>query len=168
VASYAEPSDLLARYDAREIGDLVADDGEQIGAAALATDTNVLAALSDASGQIEAALVVGNRYTASALEGLTGNSLALLKRITCMLAICHLMDRRPAGYGDAAEKRQEQALDYLERLRNGENVFNLSDQKDAGEVDVEGPTYSEYDQQQMWSHRPRNAFYPGLRLPNGR
>lgn len=157
--AYASGANLLERYDARDIGDLVADDGTQITAVNIPTNTNVLAALNDASGEIDAALMVGNRYAASELSGLTGNSQYHLIRMTCDIAMARIMGRRPGRDIEKLKAMMELAESHLERLRNGENVFNLADQKDAGNPSASGLSAVEYSQSGLIRDRSRN-YYP--------
>ena len=79
--AYASVADLKKRFDVRTLGDLASDDGTQVASANLPADENVLAALDDASGEIDSAVLVARRYTTSDLTALTGNSLAYLKRL---------------------------------------------------------------------------------------
>jgi len=90
--AYATPTDLSARFDEAIIKDLASDTGDPVDN--ITTDTKVLAALDDASGRIESACTVSRLYSPDDLAGLTGNTLALLKRITCELAMAYLMGRR--------------------------------------------------------------------------
>ena len=102
MAAYAEPSDLVNRLELPTIQRLISDDGQDVPAEDLATDDKLLAALEDASGDVEAAMLVGKRYSVEDLEGLTGNSLATLKRITCTIALAYLLERRPTVHLEQA------------------------------------------------------------------
>ena len=53
--SYASPSEMKARYDARRLGELVKDDGTKATPVQLDTDTVLQAALDDGHGLIDAA-----------------------------------------------------------------------------------------------------------------
>jgi phage gp36-like protein len=140
MAAYAEPSDLLARHDNTVVAELCSEDEHAVPAEDLATDTNLLAALEDASGEVESACLIGKRYSVEDLEGLTGNSLAKLKRITCTIAMANLLERRPVVHVQEAEKLLERAEKYLEQLRTGQRIFNLEDQVDTQLPTVDGPT----------------------------
>ncbi|MEK9810000.1 MAG: phage protein Gp36 family protein, partial [Candidatus Nanopelagicales bacterium] len=96
--AYAAASDMQLRFDERTLAELVSDTDVAIDTADLATDTKLAAALDDASGVIDAALLTGGRYSAASLSGLTGNSLALLKRLCCVLAMTFLRQRRVGGF----------------------------------------------------------------------
>lgn len=72
--SYAEPDDLFERFDWREIGEAVSDENNRGTLAELQADSKVLTALSDASGEVESALIVGGNYTVDQLGELSGNS----------------------------------------------------------------------------------------------
>lgn len=134
--AYATPQDLLNRYDARRVADLVSDAGSRT----LAPQSSpvVAACLDDASGQVDAACRVAQRYTAAELSGLTGNAQAMLVRLVCDLAYGMLVARRGYTANDAAvmAPREKFALDMLEALRRGERLFSGEDQAEAG-VNVE-------------------------------
>jgi phage gp36-like protein len=166
--SYATIANLIDRYDAREIGDLIADDNNRKEAIDLADDPILTAFLQDASGQVEAALVVAERYSAAELSGLTGNSAAHLVRITCDIAMSLLATRRPGRLKTEARKAiVETAEAHLERLRKGENIFNLADQREAGAPSIGGPSTLDLQNLNLVRDRTRN-YYPGRRLPDNR
>ncbi len=165
--AYAASTDLTARYDANMVADLASDDGTPV--ADLAADAKVQAALDDASGQIDAAVTVARVYSTTNLAALTGNSLALLKRITCDLAMYYLMARRPEKYGKNLSEFYEKADAYLESLRKGNRVFAVEANLDAGLPTIDGPGASDYQRLNLLPDRTKN-FYParGSRLPIGR
>lgn len=164
MASYATPADLVKRYDARDIGDLADDTGNQVAAGDLDDDPNVLAALEDASGDIDSALLAGNRYTVAELAALTGNSLSKLKRLTCDIAMAYLLGRRPAHDPDRLKAFEERCRSMLERLRKGENVFDITAVKEAGVIDRGTPSAVDYDRMQLMRDRTRN-YYPRRSFP---
>jgi len=167
VSRYAEPADILDRKDWRDIGDLCSDDSSQVAVSDLLVDPKLLAALDDASGEIEAALVVGGRYTVSQLEGLTGTSLAHLKRITCELAMYHLLARRPKLSPDQYEMHSKLRDTYLEQLRTGVNVFALAANIDAGTVHVDGPSVVQIIDLNLMRDQTLH-YYPARRMPGSR
>lgn len=163
--AYADGSDLLDRFDARLIGDLVSDDNTQVAVADVPTNTVVLAALDDASGDIDAALLTARRYAAADLSGLTGNAQKHLKRITCEIAMAYLRRRRVDFDPESAKAFMELAEGHLERLRKGINVFGLDDQMDAGLPTVSGPSAVDFQNLNLMRDRVQN-YYPARRLPN--
>jgi len=170
MASYASPADLVARYDARTIGDLAGDAGTRVSSANILTDTNVQTALDDASGEIEAALLKGKRYTAAILAGLTGNSLALLKRICCQIAIARLWERRPwIGTDDqvSAEQALQDARAALAKLKSGEEVFDLLPQENAGLGQISTPSRVNVRARNLQVDELRGKIYPRRREPYG-
>lgn len=169
MTSYATPAEMTSRYDVRQLGDLVRDDGERATPAELLTDANLQTALDDASGEIDAALMQAQRYTPTELASLTGNSRAYLVRLTCMLAFAYLWNRRQWGtvYDDARDEANDKARRQLERLRKGEHVFDLEPQKDAGLPTVSTPTIATITNQNYVVDEARKGYYPARRLPNG-
>lgn len=168
MSAYASPADMIARYDVRQLGDLVRDDGERATSDELLTDTVMQTALDDAAGEIEAACMQSQRYTATELASLTGNSRNYLNRLNCMLAFANLWNRRQWGtmHDDQRDEANNQAKKQLERLRKGEHVFDLEPQKDAGLPSVSTPTVAQITQQNYVVDACRRGYYPARRLPN--
>lgn len=166
--AYASSSDLAARFDERTIKDLASDTGAPV--TDISTSGRVTAALDDASGRVDSAMLVGGMYSTDQLAALTGNSLAMLKRITCELAMVYLVEARPGRYAsDQLEKQKETCEDFLDRLRKGERLFNVQAAIDAGKPTIDGPTTVDYTRLQLIPDRTNN-FYPAraTRLPTGR
>lgn len=166
--SYADSADLTKRYDSRTLADLASDTGTPEGD--LSTSDRVSTALEDASGRIDAAVMQGRMYEADDLAGLTGNSLALLKRIACELAVAYLMSCRPERFGaEEIAAAGKAAEDYLERLRKGERLFVVEKVQDAQLPTIDGPTAVDYNRLNMIPERC-HGYYPrrSTRLPIGR
>lgn len=165
--AYAAASDLLTRYDARTVGNLCSDNGVSVTPAQLASDTKLAAALDDASGEIDAALLQGKRYTTVQLAALTGNSLAYLKRITCKIAMGLLWERRPYLEDDNKDAALKAAREALDKLRRGENIFDVDDVKTAGLPSVETPSATSIAALNLTVEacRQNNGYYPQRRLP---
>ena len=169
--AYATPADMMARYDARDIGQLCGDDKITVSAIDLPTNVPCLTALNDAAGDVDGALMVGNRYSAVDLATLTDNSTFKLIRVNCDIAMMYLLGRRPGWNPEKAKAIRELAEDHLERLRKGENTFNIQKSMDAGEPVVDGPTMADFvtgpNALNLIRDRVRN-FYPPRWLPRGR
>jgi hypothetical protein len=129
-SAYADASDLEARYDLRVLLRLASDEGESIPAGTLASSARVLAALAEASGEVESACAAGRRYAPSDLALLTGNSLAKLKGIVCGLAMAKLQMGRPTEQG-APPVMLKAAEDALVKLHSGERVFGFTESMNA-------------------------------------
>ena len=158
--AYASAQDLLNRYDSRRIGDLAGDVGVRLTESQILTDSKVAAALDDASGKVMAAIKRANRYTDSELNALTGVSLAYLKRITCDMAFAYLNMRR--GYGAAEVEAQapgyRTALEDLNRLGNGEMIFDVESKREAGNPSYTTKNYTVNGQSMMSSETAKNLF----------
>lgn len=145
---YALPADLQDRYGWDEIGDLIAQ-GEQASAldqVTVGTAANgiLLQLLSDAGGDVEAALLASGRYANTDLFGLTGNAVSLLKRIICEITIAYIFERRPMYRSEMLEKYTKDKDWHLKRLQDGKNVFNLPLVIAAGLPEADGPTLVDY------------------------
>lgn len=165
MAAYATSVDLAKRFDARDIAMMASDTGSAV--ADISADANVTAALLDASGDIDAALMVSGMYSSTTLTSVTGNTAATLIRLTCERAIAYLYGRRMlAGY-DKYKDFLDRSDARLDRLRKGDNIFDLQAIKDAGVPDCDGPTTIDYVNLGLMRDRTRN-HYPRRVLPNGR
>jgi phage gp36-like protein len=166
--SYADASDFLKRVDARTTGNLVSDSGTRKTATELLSDENLQTALDDASGEIDAHVLQGQRYTTADLAELTGHSLAYLKRLNCMVALALLWERRPyndADDGVAAEQAATQARKALDRLKRGEEIFDVEKVKTAGLPSTTVPSRVTLDALNLTVDAARGHFYPARRLP---
>lgn len=157
---YATPADLMARFDMNDIGQLCSDDKRAVSAIDLPGNYICLTALNDASGEVDGALMVGNRYNALDLATLTDNSTFKLIRVCCDIAMAYLINRRPGWNPEKSKAIREAAEMHLERLRKGENTFNIQASMDAGEPVVDGPTCFDYSRLGGLRDRVRNFFPP--------
>ncbi|MCP4539915.1 MAG: hypothetical protein GY832_22475 [Chloroflexi bacterium] len=167
--AFADSSDLSTRFDARTIKDLASDTGEPAGS----VDNDIVtAALEDGAGRIRSAATVARIYSDDDLDALTGDSLSLIKRLNCELAMAYLMGRRPEKYGDedgGFKQVKQDVDDFLDRLRKGERLFGVEANLNAGLPTIDGPSAVTYDRLNLIPDRTQN-FYPhrGTRLPLGR
>jgi len=141
--SYAQPSDLISRYDARVLGDLCEDTGTRVNPTGLLTDSNVLTALNDGAAMIDMAAQVGERYTQVQLAALTGTDQAALFRLNCDLAFIYLCQRRglkPPQYEEAYKRSEE----VLTRLKDGALVFNVAGDVGSGVETINFPSTQAY------------------------
>jgi hypothetical protein len=123
--------------------------------------------IADAQGDVEAALMVSGRYSAADLSGLTGNSLSLLKRIICEIAIAYLYERKPFYRSDRLEAYSKAKEGHLERLRSGVNVFNIPAVVAAGSPEATGPSLIDYHYN-LNLITDRSRGYPARRMPFNR
>ena len=169
MARYAEPVDLLERHDSNVVNDLCNDAGSRESVMDLVLNNRLLTALDDASGEMDAALRTGSRYSTDDLEGLTGNSLSHLKRICSDIGISLLFDRRPGTHSQLSARYLEKAEKWLDQLRSGIHVFDVAAQVTAGNPTINGPSAIDYDRLQLIPER-MVRFFPGRkqRLPTDR
>jgi hypothetical protein len=149
VALYADIADLQDYYDWREIGDLLTDSDEQVSALDQVTtgnlyNTRLLRFLSRASAEVEAIALKGGRYSVTDLSGLTGNSAEFLSGIVCELVMMYLFERKKMYKPEMLETLKKSAAEKLKLLGDGDNVLNLPLVIDAGTVDIDGPTTTDY------------------------
>jgi phage gp36-like protein len=157
--AYANGNDLIARFDARIVGDLLADDDTRVAAGSIPANANALAALDDASSMINSACQVGQRYTQAQLAALSGTDAKLLVRLACDLAFIYLCQRRgikPAMY----EETFERSTDMLEKLRNGEAIFAVPANIEAGTPTDIFPSQAVYQTVNLLRDATNNNFFP--------
>lgn len=129
-------AEFLKRVDMGVVAKLAADPPAVVVAfGALAADVNVLAALRDASGDIEAAAFMGNRYHKEDFELLlTGpetNARGKLYRICSDLAWVYLFERRPNKDVEAPPSLQR-SMAWMDLLVSGKRIFAFVETADAG------------------------------------
>jgi phage gp36-like protein len=164
MAAYATIADLISRRDERVIRQLATDRDEPL------THDEILAsivadeALIDASGEVEAAMIAGKRYSPDELSGLVGNSLGLLKRIVTTIAMACLYERKPGVHREIAEHYFKQAQEYLERLRTGQNLFNLADESNTNAAipDLTAPTAVDVRNLNSFPAQMSDRYFPSL------
>jgi hypothetical protein len=142
--AWITPAEFFKRADPRTIADIVGDanlrpyqnNDQTINLTLLAADANLLAALAAASGQFEADVFVGQRYTPDDLTLIFNtacNAQAFMWTIIANIARMHVLERRlandpefpiPAWYKDTKE--------MLQRIREGDAIFGFLEHAEAG------------------------------------
>jgi phage gp36-like protein len=167
--AYAEVTDLTARYDIRDIADLSTDDGEPQDHDNLQSNAMILAALADASAEIDAALLAGGRYTTEQLDDLPARSKQYLISIVCSLAMAALFERRGEAFDkDRIERMTKRGREAIDSLRKGQNILGLPEVIDAGRVMTTGPKAIDIENRNDLTQR-MSRYFPGAaqRLPRG-
>jgi hypothetical protein len=138
------------------VADFLSDVGTRDVAGA-AGSTVLATLLKQASGEVEAACLKGNRYRVADLQALTGNSLEMLRGLVAALALGLLVRRRPdlrrGPFPQAEEARQE-----LGRLAAGEAIFGLQEVADAGEASHEAEDAADVEARNLSSYQARRFF----------
>ena len=129
----AAPADLILRFDANLLGQLVNDENTQLTPTQLLSDPVTQAHLDDAAGMVLAALYTAYKYTPTELSQVTPTSASLLKRLCCDLAIVMICQRRGYDYSDKFPMLGI-SLTMIQQLRNGERVLDLASNEEAGLV----------------------------------
>lgn len=136
---YATGADLINSYDVRKIAELASDTGKPLTPGDIQNIADnpgdnkiIVAALLRGSGDVEAAVLRGGRYSSLDLQALTGASQGTLKGLVCDLAFYHLRKRR---YPDAEDfTGYKEAKEMLESLRDGQEIFSFQETADAGNM----------------------------------
>ncbi len=144
---YATPADLILYFDSRTIGGIASDDGTNVSESDQQTDPKIVASLDAASGQINAACLQGERYSIADIGGLIGDSRAFLEQLTCVVAMGILWRRKPYPEDNQAITSMLQwGEETLGRLRSGEWVWDVAENKAAGRAEVKGISRNEMAQ----------------------
>lgn len=133
---YCDSSELAARFDVRVLCQLASDDETPIDPIDMPDDPRITTALLGASGEVEAAISEGARYTPEDLALLAATACgarAIFFDLVCGLALARLFRARPDFYGPKPALVQE-AIDNLEKLRRGLWVFGFVESRKAGNV----------------------------------
>lgn len=157
--SYCTAAQFLGFFDGRTVGDLCSDTGTRIAAAALLTDANLSLALKGASGELEAAVLLGNRYTVADLQALTStyNSGIFLARIVAGLTFRDLLRRRP-DLEIQKPPQSEEAEKIIQALSMGERIFAFSETANAGATEEDVETSRDVDDRRMVTWHTRRYF----------
>jgi len=166
MTAYATGDDLILRYDVDLVGDLATDNRRSLDREEIPSHAVVISALSEASGQVNSAMIVGGAYTPSQLSSLTGIDRDYLAGLVCDLAMLRLFMRRPEATPSYADDLRNRVAELLEALRRGRNIFNLPATVDATILDVDGPTPVDLRDRNSLTERMGRYFpHPAARLP---
>ncbi len=124
-------TEFLARMDYQSVAELASDSGTPENPA---TAPRVLAALRDASGDVEAAALLGGRYTADDLGVILGtdcNARGKLYRIVSDIAWVYLWEGR-SNKDLPTPPSYQRSLLWLKELAQGTAIFGLQETMDAG------------------------------------
>lgn len=142
-SSYCTVAEWLLSHDPRQIGDYVTSDDTRASEASLATHPVALEMLKRASGVIESACFVGERYSPDDLNALTGQSAAMLRGLCAELAFWYLRVRRNPQ--SEMSQATAEALETIERLKGGDRVFGLVENQEAGLPETDFVTQAQID-----------------------
>jgi len=169
---FATATDMVDRYDSETLGDLVTDNEDSLSESELLSSSKMTTALAGATGDVIAACLRGERYTRADLDGLTGDSLAYLKDITCAFAFWRLWKRKPylGSMDDRRQSAQEDYREALDMLNRGDRVFDIDTAQQAGRPRIETVTHAEInDRWSLITDIARHGrFYPRRRTYSNR
>lgn len=165
--SFADVSDMIARYDARTLGDLVSDDGRSVGREDLIGNSYLQTLLFEATGEIKAAVLRSQRYTAEELEDLIAaaqDGAEYLKGLCCQLAFWKAWQRKPYADITRQQEANQQIRTILEQLRKGDLSFDLPRHQEAGTPKTDTVTRVEIDNDwNLFVDQARGRFLPTRR-----
>lgn len=161
--AYCTNQQIQQIIDARLLGDLVVDTGIRQTPSQLNSDANLTLALSTASGLINSAALVSERYTVAELQGLTGDDANFLVMMCAWLAFGILCSRR--GRDPKERPEYEQVLQMIEDLKQGAKMFNVAADVAVGTPNEDFPSAQNY-QTVNTLRTATNFYYPIRRNQN--
>ena len=133
-ASYCSGAQFLVRFDVRTVAECLSDNDVPLDESSVATNTKLVSLLKGSSGKLEAAALLGGKYTPTDLAALTGNMAEWIADIVADLAAPKVLGRRFIEFPDFAERLKE-AEGVLSALAEGRLIFGLQEVIDAGVMD---------------------------------
>jgi phage gp36-like protein len=166
--AYINFADMIARYDRNDVLALLSDTQYDPQAWDVGTDPPppFTECADDASGTVDAWIQRGGRYTPADLAGLTGTALSYLKRITCDICMCYLMERRPDRNPERVKAQRELAEGHLKLLASGQMIFAIPNAVNAGLEQIVGPSCVDTQNLNLPVDHCRPHYYPRQRLPD--
>lgn len=160
-SSYCTPTQFGQRYDVRSLAQRLSDDGTDVSDPL--NDTKLAAILKEASGKVEAAALVGERYTPTDLaelqelvNGATTNMCEMLAGLVADLAIPIIFKRRPEILPQFPQVQEAQL--FLKALAEGEKIFGFQETMDAGHMDSEYEEPATIANRNLFSYQARRFF----------
>lgn len=161
-------TELAIRFDIRDIRELVLDDGTDPDLVDVSTNTTLSTIIDDARGEVAAALRRGGRYDDAAIEALSDEKAAYVKRIICEIAMLHLLRRRPMFNPNQLEAYEKIRAGHLKDIQAGNSILDDAEAKQkAGHGAIHGPTTVEWQSLNMARDVAR-SYFPNRRDLNTR
>jgi hypothetical protein len=136
--TYLPAAEFLKRTDVATVGDLCGDNRVRIAPTALVTDPNLAAALLDASGELESACMVGQKYQPADIAALVANvsaGQAKVYRLLTAITKVFLVERRPgANVPEEFMAGVDRAVAQLEAIAKGTMIFSFTEAAEAGKM----------------------------------
>lgn len=131
---YLTIPEMLLRHDARSVAQYVSDDPQNpVQVTDLPINQALLAAIDSAGGEVESVCLRAERYSASDLQSLTGQSQQFLKKIVANIAMFNLVTRRPGPDPPTTVlNNYEWSMKQLEALSQGAMIFGFVETEAAG------------------------------------
>lgn len=166
--SYCTPTQFGQRYDVRSLAQRLSDNGEDVQDAL--ADDKLEAILMQASGRVEMACSVGEKYTPADLTALAAsetNMAETLAGLVADLAIPIIFRRRPEIL--AQFPQVQEANNVLAALAEGSAaIFGFQETMDAGHMDSHYEEPDDIANRNLFTYQARRFFGTrGNRQPRG-
>lgn len=162
-SSYCTAAQFTARVDWRTVADYLSDDGTRLPDQDAVEASPILAKLlKSASGDLEAAVLVGERYVPDDLRAIADaatptNGTEMLAEIVAGLALPKIFRRRPDRNPGTFELAAE-AQARIEQLRKGERILPTVESADAGLPEAQVETARQVENRQGLTYQMREFF----------
>jgi hypothetical protein len=159
-ASYCSAARFVRFFDVRTLGDLLSDDGTRLTPAQVLASDELDEILKCASGKVECAAQVAERYRPADLEALLaddGNMASFLAWVVAGLAVEMVFQRRP-DVDMKVPSQAAEANEILNALAHGERIFGFTETMDAGHMDHEVETPRVVEDRNLPTYQARSLF----------
>lgn len=166
---YVTGDEFAQRFDVRQVGDLVRDDGVQESPGSLPTNPILLECIADAAGEITCSLYVGNRYTVAQLQNLNDDAKSFLRRLNADMALV-LLKRRRGKFNPEKDGALSDACDRkIKGLRDGTYMLLQVEAQNApaSTLTLDAPQLIPVLRQQTIRNQVGTHWYPERRDPRG-
>jgi glutathione S-transferase len=152
---------FVQRADVRVLGDWLADDGTRLTSAQVVASAVLAVLLKGASGELESAVMAGERYTAADLAAVAAsgtNSAELLFDVVAGLTLARVWGRRPRTDNSPLPALSQWAQQRVEELRSGLRIFPTTEHAAAGVLSHDEITAEEVRQRGYLTQVGRRFF----------
>lgn len=137
--SYCTAAEFVVRVDVRVVGMWLSDTGTQLTESEVLASTVLATLLKEASGELESACLVGERYVPDDLAALltaANVSAEFLKGIVAGITFGKVWGHRPRTAAEPYPPMAQWAEGKLEALSMGKRIFGFQEAAEAGRMDI--------------------------------
>lgn len=162
--AYADGSDLVSTMDRRDLANLLTEDADSpVDPSNVEGHPVAQDALEMGAARIKGACLIANKYTEEDLDRLAAQQDMLIVRLNCWLAIGELLGRRGVQK-DNIPPYVARAEEWIKELKKGEMLFNVTDNRDKGNVQTGTAEAGLLENQGFVTANLQGRFFPFTNL----